>query len=448
MSFAKDFLWGAASAAAQVEGAWNEDGKGESVWDTMVHRGSHVAHGENGDVACDHYHRYKEDVALMKAIGLKSYRFSISWPRVLPEGVGAVNPKGIAFYRDLCDELRAAGIVPMATLFHWDMPTALFEKGGWANPESSDWFAEYTQVISEALGDRVGVWMTFNEPQMFMGLGHHLGIQAPFLRLEPEELVAMTKNVLLAHGKAVSILRKNCPGAKVGMAPTGDCFLPENDSPEAMEEARKKSVSIRYDFIMSNVWWADPVFLGKYPDEAHEMFGERMYTLTDGEWELVSQPLDFYGYNCYQGTLNYPVDPMGYDNYAYQGCPKTSVGWNITPEALYYSTKLWHERYGLPILVTENGYSGLDFVMLDGKVHDPQRIDYMHRYLLALKRAADEGVPVMGYTYWSIMDNFEWAVGYDSRFGLIYVDYRTQERTVKDSAWWYKTVIEANGENL
>lgn len=447
-SFPKDFLWGAASAAAQIEGAWNEDGRGESIWDTLVHEGGHVAHGENCDVACDHYHHYKEDVAIMKEIGLKSYRFSISWSRVLPQGTGPVNEKGVQFYIDLCDELIAAGIKPLATLYHWDLPTALYRRGGWKNPSSPAWFEEYAEVISKALGDRVYAWMTFNEPQMFVGLGHLAGGHAPFEHNDDQTLAEISKHVLLAHGRAVSVLRKNCPKALVGMAPTGDCYLPENDSPEAVARAYAKSTTLPKGFPISNTWWADPVFLGRYPEGARELLGNAMYTLTDEEWALVSQKLDFYGYNCYQGTQDYPFPEDGYDNYGYQGCPKTGFGWNITPNALYYSSKFWYERYGLPVLITENGYAGLDHVMLDGKVHDPQRQDYMHRYLLQVKRAIDDGIPVIGYTYWSIMDNFEWAAGYDPRFGLVHIDYQTQKRTVKDSAYWYRDVIASNGENL
>lgn len=447
-SFPKDFLWGAASAAAQIEGAWNEDGRGESIWDTLVHEGGHVAHGENCDVACDHYHHYKEDVAIMKEIGLKSYRFSISWSRVLPQGTGPVNEKGVQFYIDLCDELIAAGIKPLATLYHWDLPTTLYRRGGWKNPSSPAWFEEYAQVISKALGDRVYAWMTFNEPQMFVGLGHLAGGHAPFEHNDDQTLAEISKHVLLAHGRAVSVLRKNCPKALVGMAPTGDCYLPENDSPEAVARAYAKSTTLPKGFPISNTWWADPVFLGRYPEGARELLGNAMYTLTDEEWALVSQKLDFYGYNCYQGTQDYPFPEDGYDNYGYQGCPKTGYGWNITPNALYYSSKFWYERYGLPVLITENGYAGLDHVMLDGKVHDPQRQDYMHRYLLQVKRAIDDGIPVIGYTYWSIMDNFEWAAGYDPRFGLVHIDYRTQKRTIKDSAYWYRDVIASNGENL
>lgn len=449
MTFAKDFLWGAASAAAQVEGAWNEDGRGESIWDTLVHEGGHVAHGETCDVACDHYHRWREDVAIMKELGLKSYRFSVSWSRVLPEGTGRVNEAGLHFYVQLCDALLEAGIKPLVTLYHWDLPTALYRKGGWKNPESPAWFAEYTELIAKTLGDRAYAWMTFNEPQMFVGLGMLVGAHAPFEHNDDKTLAEVSKNVLLAHGRAVSVLRRLCPKALIGMAPTGDCYLPKDETPESIEEARRKSTRLGRDFVISNTWWADPIFLGKAPEDAEALLGENMYRLTAEEWASVSQKLDFYGFNCYQGTQDYPPPEDGYNNYAWQGSPKTGFGWNFTPQALYYSSKFWYERYGLPVLITENGYAGLDHVMLDGKVHDPQRQDFLHRYLLQVKRAVDEGIPVLGYQYWSIMDNFEWAAGYDPRFGLVYVDYHNNcERTIKDSALWYRDVIAANGENL
>ena len=449
MAFAKDFLWGAASAAPQIEGAWNEDGRGESIWDTLVHEGGHVAHGETCDVACDHYHRWREDVAIMKELGLKSYRFSVSWSRVLPEGTGRVNEAGLHFYVQLCDALLEAGIKPLVTLYHWDLPTALYRKGGWKNPESPAWFEEYTELLAKALGDRAYAWMTFNEPQMFVGLGMLVGAHAPFEHNDDKTLAEVSKNVLLAHGRAVSVLRRLCPKALIGMAPTGDCYLPKNETPESIEEARRKSTRLGRDFVISNTWWADPIFLGKAPEDAEALLGENMYRLTAEEWASVSQKLDFYGFNCYQGTQDYPPPEDGYNNYAWQGSPKTGFGWNFTPQALYYSSKFWYERYGLPVLITENGYAGLDHVMLDGKVHDPQRQDFLHRYLLQVKRAVDEGIPVLGYQYWSIMDNFEWAAGYDPRFGLVYVDYHNNcERTIKDSALWYRDVIASNGENL
>ena len=449
MAFSKDFLWGAASAAAQVEGAWNEDGRGESIWDTLVHEGGHVAHGETCDVACDHYHRWREDVAIMKELGLKSYRFSVSWSRVLPEGTGRVNEAGLHFYVQLCDALLEAGIKPLVTLYHWDLPTALYRKGGWKNPESPAWFEEYTELLAKALGDRAYACMTFNEPQTFVGLGMLVGAHAPFEHNDDKTLAEVSKNVLLAHGRAVSVLRRLCPKALIGMAPTGDCYLPKDETPESIEEARRKSTRLGRDFVISNTWWADPIFLGKAPEDAEALLGENMYRLTAEEWASVSQKLDFYGFNCYQGTQDYPPPEDGYNNYAWQGSPKTGFGWNFTPQALYYSSKFWYERYGLPVLITENGYAGLDHVMLDGKVHDPQRQDFLHRYLLQVKRAVDEGIPVLGYQYWSIMDNFEWAAGYDPRFGLVYVDYHNNcERTVKDSALWYRDVIASNGENL
>jgi beta-glucosidase len=450
MGFSKDFLWGAASAAHQVEGAYKEDGKGLSIWNHFEHEPHNIRHGETADVACDHYHRYQEDIALMKEIGLKSYRFSISWPRILPEGTGQVNQKGLEFYSRLVDELLDAGIEPMVTLYHWDLPYELYKKGGWENDNSPVWFEKYTRVVVERLSDRVKYWMTFNEPQIFLGLGFQLGVHAPFEKRDTADLIHMTKNVLLAHGKAVKVIRENGKQKVfVGMAPTGDVYLPKEETAEFVEEARRKSFGInQIDFLMSNSWWADPVFLGRYPKDAEKIFGTQMYTFTSEEWKLVSQPLDFYGYNNYQGRIDQPIDPYGYDNYGYQGCPKTTFGWNVTPDSLYWSSKFLYERYGKPILITENGYAGTDWVALDGKVHDTNRIDFVHRYLLGLKRAVEEGVPVLGYQYWSIMDNFEWSSGYDLRFGMIYVDYRTLKRTVKDSAYWYHDVIASNGDTL
>ena len=399
-------------------------------------------------MAIDFYHHWREDVALMKAIGLNAYRFSISWPRVLPQGVGPINEAGLQFYRDLCDELLRSGIQPLVTLYHWDLPTALHRQGGWKNPESRRWFAEYTEVVSRALGDRVKYWMTFNEPQMFCGLGLQAGVHAPFERNNDADLMTITRNILLAHGEAVCILRKNCPGARIGIAPTGDCCLPDDDSPLAVEKARNRSLSPYPNYLMSNTWWADPIFLGRYPGWAKGELGTLLYPMSAKEWALVSQPLDFYAFNCYQNTVALVPDHARYQACAGQGSPRTATGWNITPEVLYYASKFWFERYGLPVLITENGFANNDFVMLDGKVHDPQRIDFLHRYLRQVARALEEGIPVLGYSCWSLFDNFEWAAGYDVRFGLIYVDYATQQRTLKDSALWYRDVIATNGSNL
>lgn len=446
--FCKDFLWGAASAAHQIEGAYLEDGKGMGIWDTFEQETGYIIRNENGNVACDHYHRYREDVAIMKELGLKSYRFSVSWPRVMPEGYGTVNEKGLQFYIDLVNELTEAGIEPMVTLFHWNLPTAIYELGGWENPQVVDWFEQYTDVVTTALGKKVKYWMTFNEPQLFIGAGLNAGVFAPFEKKSTEALMRISKNVYLAHGKAVRIIRKNCQNSIVGMAPTGEIVIPRDMNAESIERARKLSFSMKKENFTSSIpWWSDPVFFGKIPEDAQAIFGECLPVLTEEEWEIVTEPLDFYGFNIYQGLEDLDSTEE-YGPYAYPGSPKTSMDWNVTPEVLYWSCRFLYERYGKPIMITENGMSSFDWVSLDGKVHDPNRIDFLHRYLRSIKDAVSEGIPVLGYQYWSIMDNFEWINGYDKRFGLVYVDYRTQKRTIKDSACWYRDVIATNGEIL
>lgn len=439
---------GAASAAHQIEGAYLEDGKGMGIWDTFEQETGYIIRNENGNVACDHYHRYREDVAIMKELGLKSYRFSVSWPRVMPEGYGTVNEKGLQFYIDLVNELTEAGIEPMVTLFHWNLPTAIYELGGWENPQVVDWFEQYTDVVTTALGKKVKYWMTFNEPQLFIGAGLNAGVFAPFEKKSTEALMRISKNVYLAHGKAVRIIRKNCQNSIVGMAPTGEIVIPRDMNAESIERARKLSFSMKKESFTSSItWWSDPVFFGKIPEDAQAIFGECLPVLTEEEWEIVTEPLDFYGFNIYQGLEDLDSTEE-YGPYAYPGSPKTSMDWNVTPEVLYWSCRFLYERYGKPIMITENGMSSFDWVSLDGKVHDPNRIDFLHRYLRSIKDAVSEGIPVLGYQYWSIMDNFEWINGYDKRFGLVYVDYRTQKRTIKDSACWYRDVIATNGEIL
>ncbi|WP_373216537.1 GH1 family beta-glucosidase [Ruminococcus sp. 5_1_39BFAA] len=446
--FNKDFLWGAASAAHQIEGAYLEDGKEMGIWDSFAQKPGYIAHGENGNIACDHYHRYKEDVAIMKELGLKSYRFSVSWPRVIPKGYGTVNEKGLQFYVDLVDELLDAGIEPMVTLFHWNLPTAAYELGGWENPEIVKWFEQYADVVSKALRGKVKYWITFNEPQLFIGAGLTSGAYAPFERKSTESLMKISKNFFLAHGKAVRKIRKNCDNAKIGMAPTGEVVIPEKAESECIEKARKKTFSMTKEgFTSSIAWWSDPVFTGVFPQEAKTYFSEILPEFTEEERRIITEPLDFYGFNIYQGGGE-PDIPGGYDRYSYQGSPKTAMEWNVTPEVMYWCCKFLYERYGKPVMITENGMANYDWIALDGKVHDPNRIDFIHRYILSLKEAVKEGIPVLGYQYWSILDNYEWINGYDKRFGLVYVDYWTQKRTVKDSAYWYKEVIASNGEIL
>lgn len=447
MGFSNDFLWGAASASYQIEGAYNEDGKGLNIWDVYSQIPDKVKHCENGNMACDHYHRYKEDVAIMKSMGIKNYRFSLSWARILPDGTGDICEAGLKFYDNLIDELIANGIEPVVTIFHWDYPIALQRQGAWMNDASSDWFLEYTKVVVDRFSDRVKYWLTINEPQCFIGCSYDLGIHAPFTRVPQVELIHMTHNVLLGHGKAVKYIREHAKTkAVIGFAPTAPSIIPASDSEEDIEIARKRTFELGDAFTFSNSWWSDPVFLGKYPDEAYEKFGDMMPHYSEEDMQLISQPLDFYGCNIYY-SMAIP-NLLTYAENEYIGVTRNDIGWVVTPEVLYWSAKFMYDRYKKPILITENGFSDNDCVSLDGQVHDPQRINYIHRYLLAYKKAADEGIPLMGYFYWSEMDNFEWAEGYDKRFGLVYVDYRTQERIVKDSGWWFKKVIESNGDIL
>lgn len=448
MKFAENFLWGTASAAYQIEGAYLEDGKGLNIWDAYCQEGNRIAHSENGNVACDHYHRFREDVKMMREMGVKNYRFSISWTRILPEGTGKVNEKGLQFYSDLVDELLANGIEPLVTLFHWDYPLALHQKGGWLNRESSDWFAEYAKVVVDALSDRVKYWMTINEPQVFIGCGYAIGKFAPFEKHLPCDLTRMTHNVLLSHGKAVQVIRKYAKKEPViGFAFATPCCTPTDNTPEAIEEARRKSFSVtrdRFPFELS--WWADPIFFGEYPQEAYDVLGADMPEILPGDMEIISQPVDFYGVNIYESKAAENI--YGYAENAYLGCPRTQMGWPVTPEVLYWSPKFLYERYKKPVLLSENGMAGHDWVHLDGRVHDAHRIDFMKRYLRELCRSAEDGAEIMGYMYWSIMDNFEWSDGYDKRFGLVHVDYQTQKRTIKDSGYFYRDVIQTNGQAI
>lgn len=433
MGFSKDFLWGAASSAHQIEGAFDEDGKGAGIWDALCE--GHVKHGDNGNIACDHYHRFRDDVALMKRIGLKSYRFSVSWPRVMPER-GKVNNKALIFYSDLVDELVKAGIEPMVTLFHWNLPMWAHTYGGWENEKIVEDFEEYTKVVVDALSDRVTYWMTINEPQCFIGYGYIWGTNAPFVQ-KPEALPSLTRNVMLTHGKAVKIIREHAKKTPlIGFAPTGSGFIPKDTSVEAIERAREKTYT-EENTVIGNSWWMDPIILGKLPNGLKDHISQE-------DLKEICQPLDFFACNIYC-SQNYIKEDQD-DSFVYPGMPRNTMDWSITPEVMYWMPKFHYERYHLPVMISENGMPNIDFVMLDGKVHDPQRIDFIKRYLQELKRAVEEGIPVIGYQYWSILDNYEWAEGYDKRFGLIYVDYRTQKRTLKDSAYAYAEIIQANGD--
>ncbi len=454
MSFRKDFVWGGASAAYQVEGAAYEDGKGLSIWDVFCKDGGHIYEDQNADVACDEYHRMKEDVALMKQMGLKAYRFSVSWPRILPDGTGKVNQKGLDYYDRLVNELLAQGIEPFMTLYHWDLPYELHKRGGWLNPDSPEWFYEYAKIIAGHFSDRVEKFFTINEPQCIVGLGYYTGEYAPGLKVGPTDFFAIWHNVLKAHGRGLQALRKfSVRPIQVGTAPCSALYLPETDSAANIEAARKATFSLPARTLRDVSWdiamWSDPVFLGKYPQDVLDAYGQYFPEVTAADMELISQPLDFYAQNIYNAVPvradenGNPVRVKRYD-----GFPKTALQWPVTPECMYWAPKFLFERYKKPFYVSENGMSAHDWVASDGKVHDPNRIDFMRRYLREYKRAAEDGVDARGYFAWSVLETFEWSTGYHDRFGMVYVDYRTQERIPKDSAVFYRSVIETNGENL
>jgi beta-glucosidase len=447
MKFPDGFVWGAASSAYQIEGAHDADGKGPSVWDEFCRRPGAIWQGQSGDVACDHYRRYAEDIALMKRIGLPAYRFSVSWPRVIPEGTGKVNAAGLSFYDRLVDGLLAAGIEPWVTLFHWDYPHALFCRGGWLNRESPEWFAEYTGVVVDRLSDRVSRWMTINEPQIFLGPDHGDSIGAPSLRPTTQERLITAHHTLMAHGRSVQVIRTRAKKkALIGWAPIGRTKYPASNNEADVNAARALMMSVAAKDFWNNTWFADPVVLGRYPEDGIQTYGVPMNFVKPGDVQVIQQPLDFYGVNIYDGEpARARADGKPEVVPHAPGHPQTAVRWFITPEALYWGPRFLYERYRLPIVVTENGMSGTDWVGLDGRVRDPQRIDYTRRYLQALGRAMADGTDVRGYFHWSIMDNFEWQSGYKERFGLIHVDYQTQRRTLKDSAHWYSRIIATNG---
>ena len=369
MSFPNGFVWGAAAASYQIEGGAYDDGKGLSVWDMMCRQPGKVQEGNTGDISCDHYHRYQEDVRLMRKIGLKAYRLSISWPRVLPDGVGKVNEKGLAFYDQLIDALLENGVQPWVTLFHWDYPYSLYTRGGWLSRDSSDWFAGYTEVNIKKLSDRVSHWVTLNEPQCFIGSGHQSGEHAPGLRLGFSDILLAAHNTLLAHGKAVQTIRaysRNKP--TIGAAPVGVVKIPATNTPRDIEAACTDMFSIKSKDCSNNTWFADPMILGNYPDDGLKLFEKEMPEFPGDDMTTICQPLDFYGANIYGGQI-VASDYHG-ENKAIKspdGPPLTSMQWRVMPEALYWGPKFLYERYKLPIVITENGMANCDWKI--GRAH-------------------------------------------------------------------------------
>lgn len=448
MTFPQGFIWGAATSAYQIEGAAHEDGRGLSIWDMFCRKSGTIHGGASGERACDHYHRYEEDVSLMQGLGLKAYRFSIAWPRVIPQGKGTVNSAGLDFYDRLTDGLLRAGITPFATLYHWDYPFKLYEEGGWLRRESADWFADYVAVVVSHLSDRISHWITFNEPQIFVGMGYQQGIHAPGDRLPFAQVLTIAHNVLLAHGKAVRTIRscsKTAPRIGYAVA-AGEVAVPASDSDGDIRAAREVFLSIAKKDCINSTWWLDPVVFGRYPEDGVERFVQSMPSIGGNDMSAICQPLDFLGINVYFGR-RYRAGKNGSPEAVKPppGTLCTASGWPIVPEALYWAPKFYSERYNLPVIISENGMARDDSVGDDGGVHDTERIEFLSGYLRELRRACAEGIDVRGYFLWSILDNFEWAAGYSQRFGIVYVDYPTGKRTMKDSARWYQKVLASNG---
>lgn len=438
--FPKGFEWGCATASYQIEGAWNEDGKGESIWDRFCHTTDHIRDGDTGDVACDHYHRFREDVALMKELRLRGYRFSISWPRVLPEGKGPVNQKGLDFYHRLVDELLENDIIPFPTLYHWDLPQALQDEGGWANRDTAERFAEYAATMANALGDRVKRWLIFNEPWVFTILGYMAGIHPPGLR-DPAMALRTTHVVNVAHGLAARAMRATGRAPELGTAFSMGGAYPASESDDDKAAAERH-------FRFNNLWFLEPVQNGRYPEAYVGGMEPERLGVEPGDMETVKSSLDFIGVNLYTRTViaDNPQDPnIGIRPVDVPGAERTEMGWEIYPEAIHdVIVRIWND-YQRPIYVTENGASYGDGPDERGVVDDRRRIAFYEKYIAQVARAMEEGVDVRGYYAWSLIDNFEWTFGYSQRLGIVYVDYPTQKRIVKNSGYWYRDVIAGNG---
>jgi beta-glucosidase len=434
-----DFVWGAATAAYQIEGAVDEDGRAPSIWDTFSHSPGKVAGGDTGDVACDHYHRVPEDLELMKALDLDSYRFSIAWPRVLPQGSGPVNASGLAFYDRLVDGLLEAGITPNATLYHWDLPQAQQDRGGWPERETAERFGEYAAVVADALGDRVKDWATLNEPLCSAWIGHLEGSMAPGWT-DLTAAVRASYHLHLGHGLAVQALRAAHGDLRVGIVNNLSPCEPATGRDADVAAARRADGH-------TNRWWLDPIHGRGYPQDMVDLYGVEL-PVRDGDLELISAPLDWLGLNYYfrQVVTDDPTGPAPYATPVHlPGVPRTAMDWEVNANGLEQLLVRLSEEYGASrILVTENGSAYLDTVDDDGQVDDPERAAYLEEHLAACARAVGRGVPLAGYYAWSLLDNFEWAYGYDKRFGLVHVDYATQKRTVKASGRRYAEIIGAH----
>jgi beta-glucosidase len=452
LSFPPGFTWGAATAAYQIEGGAAADGRGPSIWDTFVRVPGNIQRGDTGDIACDSYHRYHEDVALLASLGLSSYRFSISWPRVQPGGAGPVNQKGLDYYRALLDELAAHDISAAVTLYHWDLPQELQDAGGWAVRGTAERFADYATIVAEHLGDRVARWITLNEPQVVASHGYREGVHAPGLR-DNAAAVAATHHLLLAHGLAAQALRSARPGTPVGITLDSHPVLVDGDSTEAVERARVATEA------EMNGLFLEPLLYGRYPEHARAALLPGPDLIAAGDMDIIRQPLDFLGVNYYAPVYLRAGDPddlrqheesarcelPGVVEYRPADLERTPMGWLVSPDGLYeLLVRLTDEVPGLPLYVTENGCAAEDYLDPGGDVNDQERITYLHQHLEAAARAVKAGANLAGYYVWSLLDNFEWGWGYQKRFGIVFVDFETRRRVPKSSARFYADVARAN----
>lgn len=448
ISFPKNFIWGVATSAYQIEGGWKEEGKGESIWDRFSHTPGKIEDGTNGDVACDHYHRWREDIALMKSLGIEAYRFSVSWPRIIPTGRGEVNRAGLDFYSRLVDGLLEASILPFLTLYHWDLPQALQDEGGWPARTTAEAFAEYADVVSRHLGDRVKHWITHNEPAVAGFQGYLTGRHAPGIR-DWNAALRAAHHLLLSHGWAVPIIRGNSRKAELGIALNLMPAVPASASAADFDACR------HFDGYL-NRWFLDPLYGRRYPADMVASYmaqghlpAEGLTFVEDGDFEAIAAPTDFLGVNYYtRAILRYENAP---DNLPQTTVPspeseRTEMGWEVYPEGLCDILNRLHFEYQpRKIYVTENGASYSDGPDTDGRVRDERRVNYLRHHLACAHRAIQNGVPLAGYFIWSLMDNFEWVKGYTQRFGVVWIEYETRQRTPKDSALWYKETIAQNG---
>ena len=436
--FPPGFAWGAATASYQIEGSTNADGRGASIWDTFSHTAGRTANGETGDVACDHYLRWRGDVDLMADLGLRAYRFSVAWPRVQPDAGARVNERGLDFYEGLVDTLLERGIEPYVTLYHWDLPQALEELGGWRNPEIVGRFAEYASIVGRRLGDRVRHWLTLNEPQVFSVLGHALGLHAPGLR-DWRAALRVAHHAHLAQGAATEALRREVVGARIGLALNLVRYEPASDHPKDVAAADRVDGT-------SNRWFLDPVFGRGYPADVAALFGDLLEGLDLDSVGSLKAP-ELLGINYYTRELVRAAAEESDPSRAAivrPDVPRTTMGWEPYPEGLRLTLERLHHEYApASIMVTENGAAFSDVPAAGGSVSDPERTDYLASHLAAMADARDAGVPVDGYFVWSLLDNYEWAEGYDQRFGIVRVDFETQRRTIKQSGRWYRDLLAA-----